>query len=188
MVEGRGLQAVEAAKPLADGARDGVPPHALAEHPLVEGEERVLQPEVALVVAEVAVDGAGQLVGGAVLMHQPRHLARMPREIRRELRADHQVDGPAVALGQVEQPPRRGVREDFVLRIPLEGQRHPVGLEAPGAELIDELADQQLGAAPDKRYLGFADENGSDTQGEAPNRSTRLSARPLGERPKSPKI
>ena len=38
--------------------------------------------DVALVVAEVAVDGAAQLVGGAVLMDQPRDLVRVPRRSR----------------------------------------------------------------------------------------------------------
>ena len=73
------------------------------------------------------------------------------------------------------------MRQDFVLRRPLEGERHPIGLEAAGPELIDQLADQQLGAPPDKRHLGFADENGSDAQGKRQIVARRVRRQDLGE-------
>ena len=102
-----------------------------------------------------------------MLVHQPADLARMPRQIGGELGGDHQVDRPAVALGEIEQPPGRGVRQDLLLRVPLERQRHPVGVEAAGPQLVDQLPHQQLGAAADQRHLGLADEHGADCHRES---------------------
>jgi hypothetical protein len=56
------------------------------------------------------------------------------------------------------------VRKDLVLGIPLERERDPVGFEASGTELVDQLLHQQFGAAPDEGNLGFADEDGSNAQ------------------------
>ena len=97
-----------------------------------------------------------------MLMHEPRHFARMAREVGRELRADEQIDRPAVALAEIEQPPHRGVREDFRLRIPLEGEAHQFGVESALAELAHQLARQRLGAAANERHLRFADHDGLD--------------------------
>ena len=83
----------------------------------------------------------------------------MPREVGRELRRDDQVDRAAVALAQVEHPPGRGVRQDLLLRIPLERQRHPIGGDAARAQLGDQLLDQQLGAAAHERHLRLADQD-----------------------------
>ena len=90
----------------------------------------VAQRDVFIVVREVAVLGPAQLVRGAVLVDQPRHLVRMADEIRRELRGDHEIDRPAVALAEIEQPPRRRVRENFPLRIPLEGDADELGVDS----------------------------------------------------------
>ena len=82
----------------------------------------------------------------------------MPGEIGRKLGRDHQVDGAAVALAEIEQPPRRRMRQDLVFRIPFEGQRHPIGGDAARAQLGDELLDEQLRAAAHERNLGLADQ------------------------------
>ena len=164
MIERRGIEPVEAAQPVRDCGRDGVAAHALAEHLLVERQELCLEPDVALVVAEVAVDRAGELVGRPVLMDEPAHLARVAGEVAGKLRADHQVNRPPVAFGQIEHPPRRGVRQDLVFRVPLEGQGDAIGLEPARPQLVHQLADQQLGTASHERHLRLADKNGSDAQ------------------------
>ena len=90
-------------------------------------------------------------------MNEPGDLVVVPGEVGRELRADDQIDRPAVALGEVQQPPGGGVREDFFLRIPLEGQRDALDQVAGGPQLLDERAHVHLGAAVDERHLRFAD-------------------------------
>ena len=54
------------------------------------------------------------------------------------------------------------MRQQFVFRVPLEGHRHAIGLEAALAQFIDELLHQQLGAAAHERHLSFADEYGAN--------------------------
>jgi hypothetical protein len=120
------------------------------------------QRDVEFLVRVVRIGRVGQLVGGAVLMHQPAHLARMAHEVGRKLGGDDQVHRPAIALAQVEQTPGGGVRQQFVLRVPLEGHRHAIGLEAPAAQFIDELLDEQFGAPADERNLSFADKDGAN--------------------------
>ena len=92
-------------------------------------------------------------------MDQPRDLVRVPDEVGRKLRGDHQIDRPAVAFAQIEQPPRRGVRQDFFLRVPLERDADELGLVAARAQLPHELANVDLGAAVHERHLRFADEH-----------------------------
>ena len=84
---------------------------ALAEHLRVEIDQRLLQADIFVAVREIAVLGTAQLICGAVLMDDPRHLIWMADEVRRELRADDEIDGLAVALAEIDQPPYRGVRE-----------------------------------------------------------------------------
>jgi len=79
-----------------------------------------------------------------VLVHEPADLAGVASEVRRELGGDHQIDGAAVAFAQIEEPPRRSVREDLVLRVPLERQRDTVRVDASGAELVDQFATIQI--------------------------------------------
>ena len=113
-------------------------------------------------MVEVAELGAAQLVRRAVLVNEPGDLAVVAREIRRELRADDQVDRPAVALAEVEQPPCGGVGEDLVFRIPLERQRDALHGVPAGPELRDEAADVQLGASLHERHLRLADHDRAD--------------------------
>ena len=159
MVERLGRQAVELRQPLRGVARVGEDRPALAEHLGVELDQAVAQPDVRLDVAEVAVLGAAQLVRGAVLMDQPRDLARMAHEVGRKLRGDHQIDRLPVALAQIEQPPRRGVRQDLVLRIPLERHADELRLVPALAQLPHQLPHVHLGAAVHERHLGFADDD-----------------------------
>ena len=145
------------------GLRDRVEAAALREHRLVERHHAIAQRDVELLVAEVAVLRVAQLVNGAVLVHQPAHLVGVPGEVGRELRGDDEIDRAAVALAEIEQTPRGGVRQDFVLRIPLERQRHAIGGDAARAQLAHELLHEQLGAAAHERHLRFADEDGVDS-------------------------
>ena len=140
---------------------------AFAQHLRVEVDEGRPEADVALGVVEVAVFGAAELVGRAVLMDQPRHLVRVPHEIRRKLRPDDEVDRPAVAFRQVEQPPGGGVREDFLLRIPLEGQRDALDEVAARPELGHQAAHVNLGAAVHERHLGLADDHRADARSAA---------------------
>ena len=141
---------------------------ALAEHLAIERDQPIAQPDVAFDVVEIAVDRPGQLVAGPVLVDQPRHLVRVADEIRRELGPDGQVDAGAVALAEVEEPPRRGVGQDLVLRIPLEGDADQLGLVAVQAELPDQLPDVVFGAALDERHLGFTDDDAHRSGGAYP--------------------
>ena len=130
MVERRRRQAVVFLEARRHGARDRIEPAALAEHLFVERHQPIAQSDVDFFVAEVAVGGAAQLVGRAVLVHEPADLARVPREIGGELGRDDQIDRAAVALAEIEQTPRRRVRQDLFLRIPLERERHAIGRDA----------------------------------------------------------
>ena len=168
MIQRLGVQAIVAGQAAGGVAGVGEQAPALAEHLAIERDQPIAQPDVALDMLEIAVDGAGQLVAGPVLVDQPRHLVRMADEIRRELGADGQIDAGAVALAQVEEPPRRGVGEDFVLRIPLEGHAHQLGLVTVEPELPDQLPHVVFGAALDERHLGFTDDDTHRTAGAYP--------------------
>src|SRR5829696_8968781 len=93
----------------------------------------------------------------------------MPHEIRRELGPDGQVDAGSVALAEVEQPPRRGMRQDLVLWIPLEGDADQLGLVALEAQLSHQLADVVLGAPLDERDLGFTNDDSHRSGWSLPN-------------------
>ena len=67
--------------------------------------------------------------------------------------------GSAVRLAEIEQAPRRGMREDLLFRIPLEGQRHAIGFVSAGPELRHEAADVDFGAPVHERHLHLAHDN-----------------------------
>ena len=121
MVQRFGREPVVLGEAIRGVRRVGKHPAALAQHLRVEVDQRSPQPHILIVVREVTVLGAAQLVRGAVLMNQPRNLVGVTHEIRRELRADHEVDGLAVRLTQIDQPPCSRMRQNLTLRIPLEG-------------------------------------------------------------------
>src|SRR4029079_14997234 len=96
---------------------------------------------------------------GAVLMDEPRDLVRMADEVLRKFRPDRQVDGRTIALAQIEEAPGGGMREDLVLRIPLEGDAHQLGLVAMQAELPYQLAGAGVGAPTAPRGAELAREH-----------------------------
>ena len=165
MIQRLGVQAIVAGEPVGGVLRVGEEPPALAQHLAIERDQPIAEPDVALDVVEVAVDRARELVAGAVLVDQPRHLVRMADEVGRELGADGQVDPGPVALAQVEEPPRRGVGQDLVLRVPLEGDADELRLVAVQPELPHQLPDVVLGAPLDERDLGFTDDDAHRTRG-----------------------
>ena len=165
MVERLGRQAVELGQPLRGVARVREDRPALAEHLGVELDQAVPEPHVRLDVAEVAVFGSAQLVRRSILMDQPRDFPRMANEVRRKLRGDHQIDRLAVALAEIEESPRRGVRKDLVLRVPLEGNADQLCLMPALAQLTNELPHVHLGAAVDERHLGLTDHDAEGGHG-----------------------
>src|SRR5690349_19803480 len=94
-----------------------------------------------------------------MLVNDPGDFVRMPGKVRGKLRGDKQVDGAAIALAQVQQPPRGRMRENLALRIPLEGYADELRVQAVSLELSDELSDVVLGTAADERHLRFTDED-----------------------------
>src|SRR5262249_7430082 len=116
-------------------------PAALAERFRVEPDERVAESDVALVVTEVAVDRAAWRRRRAGLVNQPRRLARRAREVGRKLRRDDEVDRPSVALAEIQQAPCGGMRQDLLLRIPLERDADELRLVSARDELAQQLAD-----------------------------------------------
>ncbi len=95
-------------------------------------------------------------------MNEPRNLVGMADEIRRKLRADDEVDRLAVGLAQIDQPPRGRMREDLLLRIPLERNADELGLISVGAQLLVQRANVVLGAAVHERNLDLADDDAAD--------------------------
>ena len=81
----------------------------------------------------------------------------MPDRVRRELRRDHDIDGTAVRLLEVEQPPQEGLRQHALARVPLERNGHELRLVAALAQLVDQALAEDLGASTDERHLGQAD-------------------------------
>ena len=129
---------------------------AFAEHRRVERDQAIAERDVGLGVIEIAERRAGELVRRAVLMDEPRHLARMAGEIGRKLRGDEDVDRAAVAFAEIEQTPGGGMRENLGLRVPLEGHAHELGVVPVRAQMPHELAHVKLGAALHERHLGLA--------------------------------
>ena len=119
------------------------------------------RPDVELGVGEIAVWRAAQFVGGAVLVNQPRDLVRVPREVRRKFCADDEIDGAAVALAEIEEAPRRGVRKNLFLRVPLERHADELGRVAASAQLAHQLTDVNLRAAVHEWNLRLANERPS---------------------------
>ena len=127
VIERLGPQAIEFLEPSRGVLRVREEAPTFAQHLTVQSDQRIPKADIALGVCEVAVLGATEIIGRAVLMNQPRHLVWMPDKVRRELRSNGQVDGLSVALAQVQEAPRRRVRENFLLGIPLEGEAHEFG-------------------------------------------------------------
>ena len=108
---------------------------------------------------ELAVDGAGQFVRGAILVHEPRHLTGMAHAVGGELRRNDAVDGTAVALAELEEPPRGSVREELLARVPFERHADQLGFEPALPQLGGQLPNQRFGAASHEGHLRFADDD-----------------------------
>ncbi len=107
-------------------------------------------------MCEIAVRRSTQFIGGAVLVQQPYHLVRMTDEVGWKFRSDHEIDGRAVALTQIDQPPCGRVRENFLLWRPLERHTDELGLISVRAKLLMQRAHEVLGAAVYERHLHLA--------------------------------
>ena len=161
MVQRLGLQPVEAFQPFGRVHRDRVAAPAFAEHLAVERVKPLPEPHVQVDVCEITVFSAAQIVRGPVLVREPDDLVRMAHEVGRELGANDDVDGLVVALGQIQEPPCRGVRQNLFLRIPFEWNGNQIGFISSGAQVVDQFSNQRLRPAAHEGHLGFAHENGS---------------------------
>ena len=159
-VKRRALQPVVAVETIRHVAGDGEEVVALGERRRVHGPDRLPHLAVFGAVREGAVGRAVEVVGLAVLVKEPGHLARVADEEGRELGRDHEVDRGAVALRHVEQPPGQRLAHDLRHRVPLEGNGGDVGAEAPALQVGLQLGDQDLGSPGDERRLRGADEDG----------------------------
>src|SRR4051794_8957329 len=162
MVERLSDEAVELGETGGGVPRVGEQCAAFAEHLRVQPRQRVTQSDVELGVGEVAVRGAAQLVGRAVLVNQPRDLIRVPREVRRKFCPDDEIDRAAVTFAEIQEAPRRGVRKNLFLRVPLEWHADELGRVAASAQLAYQLTDVNLRAAVHEGNLRLANEDRLD--------------------------
>jgi hypothetical protein len=107
--------------------------------------------------AELSEVGAVELVCLAELVYEPDALFSVTDDVRRELRRDDDVDGPAVRLVEVEHPPEERLGEHPRAGIPLERHRDEVCVVAARTELGDELVREDLGSPPREGNLGAED-------------------------------
>jgi hypothetical protein len=78
-------------------------------------------------------------------------------DVRRELRADHEIDPSAVDLVEIEQAPEQRLREHARARVPLEGDGHEVRFVAQPAQLLGQPLGEVFGATARERHLRSAD-------------------------------
>ncbi len=76
------------------------------------------------------------------------------------------IGRPLLSLRSM-QTPGGGVRQNFVLRVPLEGHADELGVVPLALKFVDERAHVILGAATDERHLGFADQNRAQGRADA---------------------
>src|SRR5205814_3311347 len=183
MIQRSGGNAVESLDAIGRVPRVGHDALALGEHARIERGELRSKARVLLAVGEITVRRAVEIVRGAVLVDQPDHLARMPREPGREARGDQQVDRPRVAARQVEHPPGGGLPEQLVFAS-VKRERDALGFVSALPQLRDERLRVELRAIAGKRHTGFRDHNSHWTAtlvpprgrfGSAVSRSTTLS-------------
>jgi hypothetical protein len=108
-------------------------------------------------MGEFAVRRTQEVVDRPILVEEPRDLVWMAHEVGRELRRDDRIDRQAIRLSEIDETPRRRLRQELALRVPLEGQRHLFGSIAVASELLDEASNMELRAAVDERHLRLAD-------------------------------
>ena len=73
-----------------------------------------------------------------MLMDHPGDFARMPGEVGREASGDQQIDRLAVARREIEQAPRRGLRQQLLLRLRSKRQRDEIDVMAAASQHVDE--------------------------------------------------
>jgi hypothetical protein len=159
MIQAFSRDAIECLQPPRGVVRVREDMATLAEHSRVELEQLAPQTDVHLGVLEVAVRRAAQFVGGAMLMDHPGDFARMPGEVGGKSSGDEEIDRLAVARREIEQPPRRGLREELLLRLRAKRQRDEIDVKPAVSQHVDEGSDVQLGAAGDKRHVSVGDQD-----------------------------
>ena len=157
MIQRLGGQAIEFRNPVRGVPGIGEQTPALAQHVGVEPDQPLAQADILFVVAEIAERRSTQLVRCAVLMNQPADLVRVTNEVGRELRGDQEIDRPAVALTEIDEPPGGRVRKDFVLRVPLERDADELSEIPAGRQLARQLPHVGFRAAVHERHLRLAD-------------------------------
>ena len=151
--------AIEPRQPRRGGAAVREQARRFGQDFVVEGDEPVAETDVGFAVREFAVRRADQVVDGAVLVKEPRHLVRMADEVGGELGRNHRVDPLAIGLGEIHEPPGGRLCEELLLRIPLEGNRGRLRVVPLAPQFVHETLDVQLGAAAHEWDLCFADKN-----------------------------
>ena len=159
MVERRRRQAVELLEASGDTTGIGEDPPGFRQHPAVEADQRVPHADIHVIVGELAVGRAAKLIGRPVLVNEPGHLARMPHEVGRKPRRDHEIHIVGSRGAEVEHAPGSGVGEDLARWMPGEGKRHQLREMAAPAKLRNEVAHVRLGAARHERHLRGADDD-----------------------------
>src|SRR5262249_1941282 len=110
-------------------------------------------------LAELAEFGPVELVRLAELVDEPDDLVPVPDGVGGELRPDHEVDGAAVDLVEVDQAPEERLRQDPLARGPLERDGDEGGRVGAGTGLVGQLRGEDLGPAVRERDLRRTDEN-----------------------------
>ena len=158
-------------------------PRRLAERDAVESLHLPPQRALLRAGAELAELRPVELVGLTELVHEPDPLVAVTDDVRRELRRDDEVDRPAVRLVEVEHAPEECLGEHARPGIPLERDGDEVGVVPAGAELLDELVREDLGAAASEGHLGPEDRDPHGGLSSADPRRGAVPAPTRGSRP-----
>ena len=153
------LQPERPLEPVGDVAGDREEPPGLAERDPVQVVDRAPQRPVRRFFGKLPQIGSVELVRLPELMDEPDDLVRVADHVGGELRRDHEVDGPAVRLLEVDEPPEERLREDAGARIPLERDRDEIGVVPVLLQLEREPLREQLRPAALERDLRRADRN-----------------------------
>ena len=159
MVKRGGLQAVELLKASGHPTGIGEDPPGLAQHPAIEADQCLPNANFHVVVGELAVGRAAQLIGRPVLVNEPSHFAGMPDEVGRKPRRDDEIYVVGPRRAKVEHAPRGSVGEDLARWMPGERKRNQLREMPAVAKLRSEVAHVRLGAARHERHLRGADED-----------------------------
>ena len=131
---------------------------ALREHPGIHLRDLPAETRIVFAVGEIAVRRAVQVVGRAMLVHQPHNLAGMAGEPCREPRCDQDVDWLRVAARQIEHPPCTRPLQQLRLAA-VKRKRDAFRVVSAQAQLRDERLRVEFGAIAGKRHARFGDHN-----------------------------